>query len=228
MQVVEIFQSIQGEGTLLGAKMVFVRLWGCNMTCSWCDTRYSWAPEFKEKTMRENYAPNELASKINRDFPTVEWINFTGGEPTLWADQIYQTIDFFEEKKVCIQTNGKSWKEELFNKLDKVCMDFKCPSSGESSNLEFLTKLRTVDEAKFVVSTKEDLKFVTDVLDQYSVNGSFNPTIIIQPVLFSQEPLSDYFERIRWLVEEFKDFHVKNVRITPQYHQLLWRDIPGT
>ena len=64
MQVVEIFKSIKGEVALIGTPLVFIRLWGCNMKCIWCDTTYSWAPEFKEITNREDYSPKELAQYL--------------------------------------------------------------------------------------------------------------------------------------------------------------------
>ena len=229
MQVVEIFQSVQGEGTLLGVQMIFIRLWGCNMSCNWCDTKYSWAPEFKNKTTRTMYTPEELAKYIKTNFPEhIEWINFTGGEPTLWHEEIQKTIQLLPEKRICIQTNGKTWKTKLFENLDKICMDFKCPASGEKSNLDYLSKLRHTDEAKFVIANEGDLIYTTDILTSINNKTKIEASIIIQPVLFKNEELSKYYDRIKWLVEVFKDINIRNLRITPQFHQLLWRDIPAT
>lgn len=224
MQVVEIFKSIQGEGTLIGLPMVFIRLWGCNMACTWCDTRYSWAPEFKEVTIRENYTPKDLAHFLLQNYPNITWFNFTGGEPTLWEKDILQTATLLQSKskKVCIQTNGKEWKE-LFTVLDKVCMDIKCPKSGEKSDLASITKLREQDELKFVLESEEDIKFTKEVIHNYPSKG----TIIIQPVLLHQESLSTYYGRIRMLITEFDSLEIEKVRILPQLHQLLWRDQAG-
>ena len=225
MQVVEIFKSIQGEGTLMGLPMVFIRLWGCNMTCTWCDTRYSWAPEFKDITKRQNYSPKALATFLLQSFPEITWFNFTGGEPSLWDEEIDQTTKILQSKskKVCIQTNGKQWKDSLFKNLDKICMDIKCPQSGEASDVSSISKLRPQDEMKFVLETSEDFNYAKNIITNYPTKAS----IIIQPVMVHHESLEQYYERIRVLIKEFDSLSTDNLRILPQLHQLLWRDQPG-
>lgn len=224
MQVVEIFRSIQGEGTLIGTPMVFIRLWGCDAGCVWCDTRYSWAPEFKDTTERAQTNPEELATQLAKDFPNGEWFNFTGGEPTLWSKEIIETIEHLTSllplAKTAIQTNGKKWHEALFRKMDKVCMDFKCPESGEESDLGNLKQLRPIDEAKFVVASENDLQYIHSVFDHYQTSAE----VIIQPVLWSDEPLENYYDQLRTLVEDLNKRPIKNARVLPQLHQLLWRD----
>lgn len=224
MEIVEIFKSIQGEGTLIGTKMVFIRLWGCNMSCIWCDTRYSWATEYKKVTSRKSYLPEKLAIFLNEEYKDVLWMNFTGGEPSLWSDQILETLPFLNDKKTCIQTNGKTWNKKLFNCLDKVCMDFKCPESGETSNIEYLNNLREQDEAKFVIGNENDLIYAKNIISSNETNA----TIIVQPVLSNKDSFDDYYNKIRWLIKEFEDISSNNIRILPQYHQLLWRDKQGT
>lgn len=225
MQIVEIFKSIQGEGILIGMPMVFIRLWGCNMQCIWCDTTYSWSPEFKEITKRTSNSPKELVNYLIKAYPEVTWFNFTGGEPTLWEEEILQSTILLHSysKKVCIQTNGKEWKEELFTSLDKVCMDIKCPNSGEKSDLESIKRLRNQDELKFVVESDIDLEFTKKVIKDYPSKAH----IIIQPVLLKDDLFEQYYERIRWLIHEFEPYGFENLRILPQMHQLLWRDEPG-
>lgn len=225
MQVVEIFKSIQGEGTLIGSPMVFIRLWGCNMKCIWCDTRYSWAPEFKDKTIRTDYSPEELGKFLLENYPETTWFNFTGGEPTLWAEELLQTTIMLQNysKKVSIQTNGKEWKEKLFKRLDKVCMDIKCPQSGEKSDLNSINKLRTQDEIKFVLETDQDIKYAKNVITTHESEAF----IIIQPVMHPELPLDTYYENIRILVENFSSLQTDRIRILPQLHQLLWRDQAG-
>lgn len=225
MQVVEIFKSIQGEGTLIGSPMVFIRLWGCNMNCVWCDTRYSWAPEFKDKTKRTIYTPEKLTEFLLENYPEITWFNFTGGEPTLWYDELLQTTIMLQNhsKKICIQTNGKEWKENLFKQLDKVCMDIKCPQSGEKSDLNFINKLRSQDEIKFVLETEKDIEYAKHVITKHESEAF----IIIQPVMHSELPLSSYYEDIRILVKNFLPLQTDRIRILPQLHQLLWRDQAG-
>lgn len=225
MQVVEIFKSIQGEGTLIGAPMVFIRLWGCNMQCTWCDTTYAWAPEFKDVTKRMVYTPEELATHLLEKYPDIKWFNFTGGEPSLWAQEIIKTTETLQNhsKSVCIQTNGKIWNTILFSNLDKVCMDIKCPDSGEKSDLESIKKLREQDEIKFVLGSNTDVNYAKNVIKSYPTRS----TIIIQPVMLKNEHLENYYEKIKWLISEFDSIEVNNVRILPQLHQLLWRDQAG-
>ena len=225
MQVVEIFKSIQGEGTLIGTPMVFIRLWGCNMACTWCDTTYSWAPEFKQITKRMMYSSQELSEFLLKKYPEITWFNFTGGEPTLWAKEILETSLLLQKasKKVCIQTNGKDWYELLFSQLDKICMDIKCPNSGETSDVSSIEKLRVQDEIKFVLESHEDIIYTKDILKTFPCKGS----VIIQPVLLRNESLDQYYARIRWLISEFTANGSEQIRILPQLHQLLWRDIPG-
>ena len=223
MQVVEIFQSIQGEGSLIGTPMIFIRLWGCNMTCTWCDTRYSWAPEFKYITKRQDMSPTMLAEYIQVNYSHLQWINFTGGEPTLWSDEILECIHILGKNfKSCIQTNGKQWPEELFKKLDKICMDIKLPCSGEKSNPSYIARLRQQDEVKYVIQDDIDFKNALQIIKTFPTLAS----VIIQPVLLHQESLDAYYQRIRWLIEQMQYENVQNYKVLPQYHQLLWRYQP--
>ncbi len=228
LPITEIFLSIQGEGSLIGTPMVFVRLWGCNMACTWCDTRYSWAPEYHGKTRIHKYTSSELAGHLLANHSNVSWFNFTGGEPLLhWKGLLPVVVQLKEHDKLtCIQTNGKLFPHSL-DILDKICMDIKCPSSGEQSNTKFISKLRPQDDVKFVVASEKDWSYMEHVLNT-------NPTkahIIIQPVLWENEDLSSYFARLRWMVQKLKRsplLQKEKIRILPQFHQLLWRDVPGT
>ncbi len=225
MQVVETFKSIQGEGTLIGSPMVFIRLWGCNMACKWCDTRYSWAPEFKDTTKREKMTPESLTDHLLQKYPEVTWFNFTGGEPSLWEEEILVTAKLLHNrsKKVSIQTNGKFWKNNLFSNLDKVCMDVKCPDSGETSDLTSLSKLRKQDEVKFVLDTQNDYEYAKNVIQSYQTDAS----IIIQPVMHEKDSFDEYYANLRNLIDEFDTLETDKIRILPQLHQLLWRDQAG-
>ncbi|OLS19382.1 MAG: 7-carboxy-7-deazaguanine synthase [Candidatus Heimdallarchaeota archaeon LC_3] len=225
MEIVEIFQSLQGEGSLIGVPMVFIRLWGCNMKCIWCDTKYSWSPEFKYLTKRALFTPEQLVQELKNKYKSKTWINFTGGEPTLWKDEILKTIELLNRFFfTCIQTNGKIWDEKLFSTLDKICMDIKCPKSGEESNLAYLKKLRKKDEVKFVLDNEDDLNYAINVINDYE----FSAQIIIQPVLLPEYSFDEYFKKIKWIIEQTKEIQDRNIRILPQYHQLLWRDQPRT
>ena len=224
MQIVEVFQSLQGEGLLIGLPMIFVRLWGCDMACTWCDTRYSWAPEYKNSTKREHYTPSGLAERLLSFQTHAKWVNFTGGEPTLWAAEISETVDLLPRNfQTCIQTNGRKWHEELFSKLSRICMDMKCPKSGEKSDEKLLSKLRASDEVKFTIFDQDDLRVALDIHEQ-------NPTkaaVVFQPVILSTENFDVYLARSRWLAEEIQRRGYSDIRVLPQWHQLLWRDLRG-
>ncbi len=229
LPVVEIFSSIQGEGTLIGMPMIFIRLWGCNMKCTWCDTRYSWAPEYHGKTPLQHYTPQQLATFLLTRYSTSQWFNFTGGEPTIHWKRLFFVVKSLKNagKYTCIQTNGKSFPPGL-DILDKICMDIKCPASGEESQLELLKKLRPQDDVKFVIANEDDWNYMTSVLEKHATEAN----IILQPVLWETEKLSSYYERIRWMVQQLKHSPIllkkKRIRVLPQFHQLLWRNMPGT
>lgn len=229
LPVTEIFLSLQGEGSLIGTPMVFIRFWGCNMACVWCDTKYSWAPEFYGKTPIQKFVPEELAAHLLNQYPHITWFNFTGGEPTIHWRRLLPVIKILKshDKFTSIQTNGKSFPPE-FTLLDKICMDVKCPTSGEKSQLEFLTLLRPQDDVKFVIANEEDWNYMEKVTRTHETKA----TIILQPVLWEKEDFTTYYDRLRWMVEKLKHspplLRKKRIRILPQFHQLLWRDVPST
>ena len=102
MQISEIFESIQGEGPWMGYPVTFVRTYGCNLNCSFCDTKYSKDGSFEE------YRPRELADIILEHKPN--FIVFTGGEPTLQIDELRTTISTIRKveplKAIALETNG--------------------------------------------------------------------------------------------------------------------------
>jgi hypothetical protein len=84
-------------------------------------------------------------------------------------------------------------------------------------------KLRTRDEAKFVITDKIDLDYTINTIKNYEIRSN----VIIQPVLLFQEDNDSYFKRIKWLIGKTEGLNHKNLRILPQFHQLLWRDEKG-
>lgn len=80
-------RTIQGDGILLGMPMVFVRTHGCDFSCSWCDTKDSW----REGSVSEDVTPAELADRIVDEARGTYWLSFTGGNPMLHAEGLYQT-----------------------------------------------------------------------------------------------------------------------------------------
>lgn len=150
--IVEIFDSIEGEGKRAGEMAIFVRFAGCNLRCSYCDTSYA----LSVKDAVENLTKEELIERIK----TYPWrnITFTGGEPLLQPLKELIIELAKENYEINIETNGS-----IKIDTDLPCfytMDFKCISSGECGKmlLSNFKKLRYTDVVKFVVGNKEDLE----------------------------------------------------------------------
>ncbi|MFA5005732.1 MAG: 7-carboxy-7-deazaguanine synthase QueE [Candidatus Omnitrophota bacterium] len=129
-RIVEVFDSIQGEGLYLGEKQIFVRFFGCNLSCSFCDTR---PDRFME------YEPHELISELKLYNRKYHSISFTGGEPLLAKDFLKEVLQATSKDghRHYLETNGTLHfeLEELINYIDIVAMDVKLPSSSGMGNL---------------------------------------------------------------------------------------------
>ena len=151
MLVYEIFKSIQGESTYAGLPCVFVRLAGCNLSCSWCDTPYARVPdEAIEMTIAE-----VIEEVGGFDCPLVE---ITGGEPLIQEEAIELAGVLLESGyRVLIETNGSVAPSGLDPKVVKI-VDVKCPSSGHAGSflIKNLECISPEDELKFVIGNRED------------------------------------------------------------------------
>lgn len=207
--VVEIFDSIDGEGKRTGELATFIRLAGCNLRCSYCDTPYGL--DFKKGTsMKISEIVSRCKQYNNRN------ITLTGGEPLarIFINDLIEAL-VLENFEVNIETNGSI---PLYNapKLKNVfyTMDYKCPSSDvqdkmDLKNLEFLD---TDDVLKFVVGSEEDLETVVRILDGYNIKAQ----VYISPVFGKIEP-----KEIVDFMKEWKRVF-KNARIQIQLHKIIW------
>lgn len=208
MKVVEIFKSIDGEGKRAGEPAVFIRLHGCNLNCSYCDTKYSHndSNDFTDMTVKEILdAVGEYECKN---------ITLTGGEPLI-HENVYRLISKLSEEgyNINIETNG-SVNISPFIKFANVfvTLDYKCKSSG-CEDLMYLPNyraLRKCDVLKFVVSNKQELK------DAVKICGLVSPKSAI------------YFSPV-WGVmdlQELADFVINcklpNVHLQIQLHKIIW------
>uniref|UniRef100_UPI0009322CCC radical SAM protein n=1 Tax=Caldanaerobius fijiensis TaxID=456330 RepID=UPI0009322CCC len=203
MKVNEIFTSIQGESTSTGYLTVFVRLTGCNLRCSYCDTRYAY-DEGQLMTVGQVYS--DIARR------GIKRVCITGGEPLLQPD-VQRLIDMLEDYEVSIETNG-SVDLSQFKLYDRhrFVMDMKVPSSGSSNsmNYENFNYLRSHDEIKFVIGNKSDYYWAKDVIKKYYKRG----IITFSPVYGVIEPV----EIVNWMIEDKLD----NVRFQLQLHKYIW------
>ena len=161
MVITEIFKSIQGEGTRAGLPCIFVRLTGCNLRCTWCDTAYAFYGGAK-MTLDEVVARVcELAGTAATRIPLVE---ITGGEPLLQRETPELASRLLAERfTVMIETSGERFVGVLPTEVVKV-VDVKCPDSGESDTFDManLDAIGKNDELKFVLSTRRDFEFARD------------------------------------------------------------------
>jgi len=226
--IVEIFHSISGEGISAGNIVVFVRVSGCNLRCTWCDTKYSF-PESGDSVRM--LLPSEIADEV-KSFNSDEII-CTGGEP-LEEEKEKRYLSAYLAGlgyKVRIETSGAS---ELYqnNELDvfpgaekniTYCMDVKCPGSGMvyQNMLTNIALLKKGDEIKFVVKDITDLNFSFDVIDAYKKQLSENGIAInFSPVFDSIKPS----EIVDFLKERNK-YSIDNnlwIRLSLQLHKYIW------
>lgn len=214
MKVVEKFVSINGEGQRAGELAAFIRFAGCNLNCSYCDTK--WANEYDIK-----YEENSITELVNFAVNSgVKNITLTGGEPLL-QDEIYSLIKALrnEDFNVEVETNGAVdiANVKAINGVS-VTIDFKTPSSGMEKfmlmgNYDLLTNGDTV---KFVCGSAEDLEKAKHIIDKYCSN------LIKQGVKIYFSPVFGNIE-----AKDIVAFMIKNnmvdVRLQLQLHKFIWQ-----
>lgn len=208
MNVVEIFLSIDGEGIRAGELATFVRLAGCNLRCSYCDTKYA-------QGMADGEEMSALAIIDRVKELGCKNVTLTGGEPLLNKDGFILAHALAEGGySVNIETNGSIDIGDLLDEPNVIItMDYKCPSSGceESMCLSNLEKLREQDVLKFVLEAS-DFDAVRAVIARYKINAQ----IYLSPVFGRIEPVQivDFMKR---------EFRAKNnIRVQLQLHKFIW------
>lgn len=232
--LVEVFESIQGEGLYLGERQLFIRFAGCNLRCKFCDTTYAleapaqfkWEVENGEREMVENpISTGQLVEIIKRFGTPYHSVSLTGGEPLLQADFIKELLTtYYLPLTTYLETNGTLPREfkKIVDKVNIISMDIKLPSSTGLEDFwpEYEEFLRLAKEKEIFVKlvlTEESQE--EDIKKAYSLVARVNPAIpvILQPA--SNSPPS--FKRL--LFYQSLSFHLK-VRIIPQVHKLMnWK-----
>lgn len=163
MKVNEIFKSIQGESTYAGSPCTFIRLTGCNLRCSYCDTVYAYE-EGKELTTEE-----VLARARN---PGCSLVEITGGEPLLQKGEVNTLIAGLLERgcQILLETNGSLDISHVDPRVIRI-MDIKCPDSGMSGRMDWknLERLKGDDEVKFVLSSRDDYQWAKAIISRYDL-----------------------------------------------------------
>jgi 7-carboxy-7-deazaguanine synthase len=218
MVITEIFKSIQGEGTRAGLPCVFVRLTGCNLRCTWCDTAYAFHGGLKRTIEEVLGQVHELAGEGASRVPLVE---ITGGEPLLQP----QTPELAEKLlaagyTVMIETSGERPVGVLPRQVVKI-VDVKCPDSGEPDTFD-MSNLQAVDEKdeiKFVISTRGDYEFARDFTVQHRLAARVHQ-VLFSPVF--PDPAGKWEglsarELAEWILADGLP-----VRLGLQLHKFIW------
>lgn len=207
LQICEIFYSIQGESTRAGYPCIFIRLAGCNLRCSYCDTVYAQSPGTQ-------YSVEDIIASVGR-YPC-RLVEITGGEPLVQEQTPHLVHELLNlGYSVLLETNGTLALDELDNRCIKI-VDVKCPASreGHCFNERVLAGLSEHDELKFVISDRSDYEFARDFLKRLA--GVTLAAVHFSPVV-SRLPVSDLAS---WILADGL-----SVRCAPQLHRYIWPDI---
>jgi 7-carboxy-7-deazaguanine synthase len=189
IRVCETFSSIQGESGYAGYPCFFIRLTGCNLRCSYCDTAYAYY-EGRERTVDELIGDVEKAG--------LGLVEITGGEPLLQRETLILADRLIEKGyDLLIETNGSQDISEV-NERAVIILDMKTPGSGmaEEMDLENLRRLRSRDEVKFVITSDDDYQWALGIIRDYALEER---RVLFSPVhgRLSPERLAEWMIRDR-------------------------------
>jgi len=220
MQITEIYKSIQGESTHAGLPCVFVRLTGCNLRCSWCDSEYTFTGGHR-RTLEE------VCAEVERLSPGDGLVDITGGEPMLQEREVVPLMQRLldAEYTVLLETSGERPLERVPQRVIKI-VDVKCPNSGEPGtfHMENLDTLNSQDEVKFVLSDRVDYEFARDFVARHQLGRRVN-AVLFSPA-FSKEAsgvrdasycLLDPSELAEWMLAD-----AVPARLGLQIHKFIW------
>jgi len=220
MQITEIYKSLQGESTYAGLPCIFVRLTGCNLRCSWCDSEYT----FQGGT---RMTPEEVLGQVMRLSSNSCLVEITGGEPLLQEREVVPLMRRLLEEgyQVLLETSGERPLEQVPADVIKI-VDVKCPGSGEEGTfrLKNLEALNARDEVKFVLSGRADYEFATAFTREHNLAEKVN-AVLFSPAFRkdatgsrdSSHCLLDPQELAEWMLAD-------NVpaRLGLQLHKFIW------
>ena len=211
-KVAEIFTSINGEGTKAGQTAVFVRFTGCNLNCSYCDTKWANEPNAEYKLMTDR----EILSRIKET--GIKNVTLTGGEPLL-REGIHELLEEIAKDgflQAEIETNGSIDLKPFcdIENRPSFTMDYKLPLSGMEKHmcLENFEILEKKDTVKFVSGSIEDLKKALEIIRKYDLSRRCH--VYISPVFGSIEPAK--------IVDFMVENKLNDVNLQLQLHKFIW------
>jgi len=219
MKVVEIFDSIQGDGTFIGTPATFIRLYGCNLRFVWCDTKYAMEDDWTDMNAEE------IADRVTKFHVVI-----TGGEPLIHdlSELIRKlVVDHF----IQIETNctinpfeASDFLERLaYRNVDWWTVSPKLQSSHQWYNKDTLLEFNTLKnvEFKFVIKDRKDFVQAMSLTKDYGLKN-----VVLQPCYTGEDPLKLLKTLISW-VHEWSVEDLLEVRVLPQLHRILWGDQRG-
>jgi 7-carboxy-7-deazaguanine synthase len=224
MVITEIFKSIQGEGTRAGLPCIFVRLTGCNLRCTWCDTAYAFHGGNKMSVEQVMARVDELAGRRAEGQgaeAAVPLVELTGGEPLL-QEEIYPLAESLLAVgyTVMIETSGERFVGRLPKEVIKI-VDVKCPDSGEPDTFDIsnLAALTENDEVKFVLSTRRDYEFAREFTRQHGLARRLKQ-VLFSPVF--EDPEGKWPGLEPRLLAEWILADGLPARLGLQLHKFIW------
>jgi 7-carboxy-7-deazaguanine synthase len=218
MVITEIFKSIQGEGTRAGLPCIFVRLTGCNLRCTWCDTAYAFHGGRK-------YSLDEVLAEVNglagNGPRRVSLVEITGGEPLLQPETPALAERLLADgSTVMIETSGERFVGVLPREVIKI-VDVKCPDSGEPDTFDLanLDAIGKSDEIKFVIASRRDYDFARDFTARHELAGRVGQ-VLFSPAFADPQgrwPGLDARQLVEWILGDGLP-----VRLGLQLHKFIW------
>jgi organic radical activating enzyme len=232
VRIVEMFgPTFQGEGPSVGKRAVFLRLWGCNLDCSWCDTPYTWDIRGKNGTVftraeeSDEWSLETIAERFVELSDGTECVLvITGGEPLIQQDQIISLLELLPGVNVEVETNGT-----ILPEIDDLRVSFNISPKLESANttrdpirLEALREFAELHFSrvafKFVSSTPGDLNEVAQIVDEASLDPA---QVWIMP---EGRDAQTILNTSRTLAQDVLNY---GYNLTTRLHVLLWDDLRG-
>ncbi len=201
MKICEIFPSIQGESSMVGIPMLFIRFTGCNLRCSYCDTKYAYEKGYEASV-------EEVLEGVRKS--NLKYIAITGGEPLLQKEVYWLMECLLKDFNLLLETNGSLSIERVPQRV-KIVLDIKTPGSGMSHKnfLENLRFLKAKDEVKFVITDRDDYEWAKNFIKTHTFKAK---EILFSPAFYVLSPK----KLAEWIIQDKLP-----VRLNLQIHKYI-------